>query len=142
MGNEEEKQKEFIRHTKELEEIRRQRDKEKQEALIKPKVTQHYYEELIDEIRILAKLDELKFKKEMEELNVRREINKQRHEREIRRINNDFLNRQKELSNIELKINNEHYEAIRKLNDERVFNIMKEYNSNNNERNRMKLKFQ
>ena len=33
---------------------------------------------------------------------------------------------------IELKINNEHYEAIRKLNDERVFNIMKEYNSNNN----------
>ena len=142
MGNKAEKQQECNRHMEELEEIRRQRDRDKQEALLKEKVAQYHYEEHMKEIQRLVKLDEFKFQKEMEELKVKREKNNQMHERETKRINNDFLNRQKELSNSELKINNEHTETIRKLDDDREFNIMKENNSNNNEKNRMELNFQ
>ena len=142
MGNKAVKQQECNRHMEELEEIRRQRDRDKQEALIRQKVAQYHYEEHMAEIRRLASLDEKRFQKEMEELKVKREKNNQMHERETKRINNDFLNRQKELSNSELKINNEHTETIRKLDDDREFNIMKENNSNNNEKNRMELNFQ
>ena len=142
MGNEPEIQQEGNRHIEELEEIRRQKDRDKQEALIKEKVAQYHYEEHMAEIRRIATLNEFEFKKKMEELKVRTVKNNQKHERETKRINNDFLNSQKELSNSELKINNEHTENFRKLNDDREFNIMKENNSNNNEKNRMQLKFQ
>ena len=75
MGNKTERQQEFNRHIEELEEIRRQRDKDKREVLIREKVAKYHYEEYMAEIRRLVKLDKLKFKKEMEELNARRDFN-------------------------------------------------------------------
>ena len=75
MGNETERQQECNRHIEELEEIRRQRDKDKREVLIREKVAKYHYEEYMAEIRRLVKLDKLKFKKEMEELNARRDFN-------------------------------------------------------------------
>ena len=75
MGNKTERQQEFNRHIEELEEIRRQKDKDKQKALIREKVAKYHYEEYMAEIRRLVKLDKLKFKKEMEELNARRDFN-------------------------------------------------------------------
>ena len=86
MGNNVEEQREINRHSEELENLRRIKDKDKQEALLKEKIAKYHYEEHIEEIRRLVKLNELQFQKKMKELNVQQRKNDQLHERETKKI--------------------------------------------------------
>ena len=89
MGNNVEEQREINRHSEELENLRRIKDKDKQEALLKEKIAKYHLEENTEKIRRLVNLDELQFKKAMKELNVQQRKNDQLHERETKKINND-----------------------------------------------------
>ena len=142
MGNKVEEQREINRHSEELENLRRIKDKDKQEALLKEKIAKYHLEENTEKIRRLVNLDKLQFQKAMKELNVQQRKNDQFDERETKKINNDFINRQKELSNDELEINNNHIENIRKLDDDKEINTIKEINRNMNENNKMRINFE
>ena len=72
MGNETEKQEECNRYIEKLEEMRRQREREKeiQKILIKIKAENDHYERQMANLQRLIRLNELKHKIEIEEINV------------------------------------------------------------------------
>ena len=97
MGNKVEEQREINRNYEELENLRRIKDKDKQEALLKEKIAKYQLEENTEKIRRLVNLDELQFKKAMKELNFQQRKNDQLHEREKIRMNNEYKNKTKRI---------------------------------------------
>ena len=111
--------------------IRNKHDENEKKLLIEKLALEHNLEKHKAEIARLARLDDLQYKAEIKKNEAKIRENDQYHERE--KINNEynFINKQKSLSNEELKINHIHNE-----------NILKENNRNDNKNTEMKLDFE
>ena len=129
-------------HIAKLEEIRNMHDEKKQELEIKRIIAENNYKIQCQEVLRLCKLDDYNFKKEMEKLRIELRKNDQLNERETKRIHNNHVERMKALNNEEEKINNEFKQTIRKLDDDKEINILRENNTFINEKDKIKLDFE
>ena len=109
-------------HFEDLEKIRREEDEREQKRLLDEKIAEYNLEGKRMEIQRLIKLDELNFQKEIQKL-------KDEHIRETLKITNNHEENMKSLINSETKINNEFKQTIRKYDDEKELNTIKERNN-------------
>ena len=98
-----------------LEKIRRESDEQEQKKLLEQKIAEYNFECHRKEIERLVKLDEYNFQKEIQKLKNEEKKNDQLH-----------IERMKDLTNNENKINLDFRQTIRKYDDEKEINILKE----------------
>ena len=116
-------------HLEDFEKIRREEDERKQKRLLDEKIAEYNLEAKRLEIERLVKLDELNYQKEIQRLKVEEKKNDQRDQRETLKITKNHEENMKSLINSETKINNEPKKTIRKYDDEKEINTIKECNS-------------
>ena len=116
-------------HLEDFEKIRREEDERKQKRLLDEKIAEYNLEAKRKEIEILVKLDELNYQKEIQRLKLEEKKNDQRDQRETLKITKNHEEKMKSLINSETKINNEPKKTIRKYDDEKEINTIKECNS-------------
>ena len=115
-------------HLETMERIRSENDIKQRQLLIEEKAKEFDLEKYKLEIQRLANLDKQNYDLEVKRILARQREKDQLHEREKIRMDNEYKNKQKELSNNELKIRNTHEEEM-----------LKEKNRNDNENTRIKL---
>ena len=101
-----------------MEKIRRESDERKQKKLLEQKIAEYNFECHRKEIERLVKLDEYNYQKEIQKLKNAEKKNEQLH-----------IERMKDLTNNENKINLDFRQTIRKYDDEKEINILKENNN-------------
>jgi hypothetical protein len=129
-------------HWEDLEKIRREEDERKQKRLLDEKIAEYNLEAKRLEIERLVKLDELNFQKEIQRLKVEEKKNDQMNIRETLKITNNHEENMKSLINSETKINNEFKQTIRKYDDEKELNTIKERNSFLFDNKKMEMDFE
>ena len=105
MGNEEEKIRLANEHCEEMERLRNIRDVNMKKLEVERLAIEYGLEKHKAEIQRLANLDKYHYDAELKRIEAMVKKNNQLHEREKIKINNDFINNQKSLSNDELRIN-------------------------------------
>ena len=114
-----------------LEKIRRESDEQEQKKLLEQKIAEYNFECHRKEIERLVKLDEYNFQKEIQKLKNEEKKNDQLH-----------IERMKDLTNNENKINLDFRQTIRKYDDEKEINILKENNNIFLEKEKIKNDFE
>mgnify|MGYP007069962379 CR=1 FL=1 len=122
-------------HFEDLGKIRREEDESEQKRLLDEKIAEYNLEGKRMEIQRLIKLDELNFQKEIQKL-------KDEHIRETLKITNNHEENMKSLINSETKINNEFKQTIRKYDDEKELNTIKERNNFLIDNKKMEMDFE
>ena len=118
-------------HYEDLEKIRRESDEQEQKKLLEQKIAEYNFECHRKEIERLVKLDEYNFQKEIQKLKNEEKKNDQLH-----------IERMKDLTNNENKINLYFRQTIRKYDDEKEINILKENNNIFLEKEKIKNDFE
>jgi len=132
----------YFKHKEETERIRNMRDINAQELAIKRIIAENNYKIEYQKVMRLIKLDEYEYQKVIKYLEVERRKNDQLDAREKKRIQNQHEENMKGLNNEELKICNEFKQVIRKLDDDKEINTLKENNRFINEKDKMKLDYE
>ena len=132
----------YFKHKEEIERIRNMHDENAQELAIKRIIAENNYKIEYQKVMRLIKLDEYDFQKVVKQLEVERRKNDQLDARETKRIQNQHEENMKSLNNEELKIYNEYKQVIRKLEDDKEINTLKENNRFINEKDKMKLDYE
>lgn len=132
----------FFKHREEIQKIRNMHDENTQELEIKRIIAENNYKIGHENVMRLIRLDEYDYQKVIKQLEVERRKNDQLNERETKRIQNEHEGRMKGLHNEEVKINNEYKQTIRKLDDDKEINTLRENNRFINEKDKMKLDFE
>ena len=114
-----------------LEKIRRESDEKEQKKLMEQKIAEYNFEFHRKEIERLVKLDEYNYQKEIQKLKNEEKKNDQLH-----------IERMKDLTNNENKINLDFRQTIRKYDDEKEINILKENNNIFLEKEKIKNDFE
>ena len=146
MGNDNRNENERIRinneHIRELERLRKEADENKQKRLLDEKIAEYNFQVKQEEIRQqalrLLKLDEYKFKEAIEKLRIEEKKNDQFNQRETTKIANNHEEKMEEISNDKLKINNDFKQTIRKYDDDKEINTLRENNKYKYENEKMK----
>ena len=97
--------------------------------LLDQKIAEYNFECHRKEIERLVKLDEYNYQKEIQKLKNEEKKNDQLHERENIKISDNHTERMKDLTNDENKINIDFIQTIRKYDDEKEINVLKENNN-------------